>query len=408
MSEPSPPRAGRPARLDRATNTQDVLAFLRAAGPVTQADIARGTGLSRATVNQIVQALRDQGALEYQWKNRRDALITLASTRGSVATLLVHEKTASAILFDFTAQARFDFASTGGRDGDSHTSPAATLDLIHRVQAFADQRGSPLAGIAIAIEGPIERTTGALAPWAWQRLPAWKQVDVQAYFARHLRIPVVVDNDANLAALAEWSWGVGRGCNDFLHITSSEGIGGGIIINGRIYHGGTGLAGEIGHMVIENAGELCFCGSRGCLTSFATERAILHALSSAGRPRASLAEVIDAAREGDAACQRVLSEAGQYLGKALATVVRILGPSVIAIGGQLGRAGEIVLDGLRASAEVINLRAIGEAPDFRAATVLQNASELGGLAAILSKLDLGASSLLPWMLDPQPHDAAAA
>jgi predicted NBD/HSP70 family sugar kinase/biotin operon repressor len=395
--------SGRGPRADRNANTQEILSFLRAQGPSTQADIGRATGLSRATVSQIVNALRDRGAVENHWKNGREALVTLASTRGSLASLIVRESAVHAILFDFTAQERFDVDSSGDADSeDGHTTPAMVMTLASRLADLSNARGSPLAGVAIAMEGPVEKSSGAIAPWAWQRLPHWKRIDIAQYFARSLRVPVIVDNDANLAALAEWTWGVGRGCNDFLHITCSEGIGGGMVIDGQIYRGGTGLAGEIGHMVIEEAGALCFCGSRGCLTSFATERAILKALSDSRKPKASLDEVIESARQGDAACQRVLSEAALHLGKALATVVRVTGPSVIAIGGTLGKAQEIVLDGLRSSAEVINLRAIGESPDFRIASIIDHASELGGLAAILSKIDMGLSSLAPWMVTPRP------
>lgn len=376
------------------------MALLRASGPMTQADIARATALSRATVNHIVQALRDQGAVEYQWKNRREALVTLSSNRGSVASIFVREAEIHAILFDFTGQARSDFFNADFPNfAGSQTSPPQVLEIVQQLIGVAQTRSSPLCGISIAIEGPIEQSTGAIAPWAWQRLPHWKQVDIRAYFTKHLRIPTVVDNDANFAALSEWSWGIGRGCNDFLYITSAEGIGGGIIINGKVYHGGTGLAGEFGHMVIEEHGNLCFCGNRGCLTSFATEHAILKALGDSGKTKTSLLDVIESARNGDAACQRVLSETGRHLGKALATVVRVLGPSVIAIGGTLGHAGEIVLDGLRSSAEVINLRAIGQAPEFHIATILDDATEFGGMAAILSEIDLGISSLAPWMME---------
>ncbi|MBX7133540.1 MAG: ROK family transcriptional regulator [Fimbriimonadaceae bacterium] len=397
--------AGKPrprgARADRATNMQEILGYLRANGPATQADISRATTLARATVNQIVRALRDQGSVEYQWKNRREALVSLSSTSGSVASIIVRERSVHAILFDFTAQKRFDlYSSEFPEYRDTQTSPAMVLGLANRLINAANDRGSPLIGFALAMEGPVERKSGAIAPWAWQRLPHWKQVDIKQTLSKQLRLPVVVDNDANLAALAEWTWGVGRGSTDFLYITCSEGIGGGFVINGRIYHGGTGLAGEIGHMVIEDAGDLCFCGSRGCLTSFSTERAILKALRDSGKAKASLAEVIESAKQGDAACHRVLSEAGSHLGKALATVVRVMGPSVIAIGGVLGTAGDIVLRGLRSSAEVMNLRNIGEAPDIRVASILEHATELGGLAATLSELDLGMSSLTPWMLSP--------
>jgi predicted NBD/HSP70 family sugar kinase len=399
-------RRQRGSRADRVTNTQEVLSLLRASGPSSQADIARATTLARATVNHIVRALRDQGAVEYQWKNRREALVALLSTHGSVASIIVRERFVHAILFDFTGQQRFDLYSSDLPEyRESRTSPAMVLDIAARLHQGAQRRNSRLMGISIAMEGPIENGSGAIAPWAWQRLPNWKQVDIQQHFSRHLHVPVVVDNDANLAALAEWTWGVGRGSQDFLYITCSEGIGGGIVINGRVYRGGTGLAGEIGHMVIEEAGDLCFCGSRGCLTSFSSERAILKALQESGASKASLREVIEGARHGDAACQRVLSDAGAHLGKALATVVRVMGPSVIAVGGVLGSAGDIILEGLRSSAEVMNLRKIGEAPEFRVASIMEHATELGGVAAILSELRLGMSSLTSWMLSPLPSTA---
>ena len=118
------------------------------------------------------------------------------------------------------------------------------------------------------------------------------------------------------------------------------------------------------------------------------------------RPKSSLEEVIDSARHGDFACQRVLSEAGRRLGKALATVVRIVGPSLIAVGGTLGRAGDIVLGGLRSSPETINLRAIGESPKFCLGEIGEDAPILGGVAAILAQIDRGLSELEPWMRQP--------
>jgi predicted NBD/HSP70 family sugar kinase/biotin operon repressor len=394
-------------RIDRKANAQKVLGVLRKFGPSTQAQIARATLLSRATVNNIVQALRDQGTVEYQWKNGREALVTLGSTRGSVISIKVQERCVTGYLFDFSGHQRLEIHSGELPNYQNKPStPALVLELSKRLIELGRTRESPVLGVAIAIEGPIETSTGAIAPWAWQRLPHWKNVNLHQYFSKNVRLPLVVENDANFAALAEWSWGEGRGADDFLHITCSEGIGGGIILNGQIYRGGTGLAGEIGHMVIEEAGELCFCGSRGCLSSFATERAIVASLRNSEKPKLSLVEIVDSAHHGDAACQRVLFEAGLHLGKALTTVVRVIGPSVIAIGGTLATGGEVVLEGLRSSAEIINLRAIAKSPRFCLATIIKDAAELGGVSAILSELDLGASSLADWMRESRSLPSA--
>jgi predicted NBD/HSP70 family sugar kinase/biotin operon repressor len=366
-------------RSDRSSNTQTILDLLRTSGPATQADISRATSLSRATVNNIVQSLRDKGTVEYQWKNRREALVSLSSAQGSVISVMVNDGSIQGSLFDFTRQERIDLTSTelcGAAEIQS--SPAAVLDICRRLIELGKSRLSIVSGVAIAIESPIESSTGAIPPWAWQHLPHWKDVKIRQYFAKHLRLPLVIDNDANLAAFAEWTWGVGRVHNDFVYVMFSQRIGGGIIINGRIYHGGTGLAGEIGHMVIDEEGDLCFCGSRGCLSIFATKRAILAGLPDSAKPKTSLQDVVHSAGQGDAACQRAIYEAGVYLGKALANVVRVMGPSAIVVGGTLGAAGDILLNGLRASAEITNLWAIGKSSEFLVASNFVDAPLLGG------------------------------
>jgi predicted NBD/HSP70 family sugar kinase/biotin operon repressor len=390
-------------RSGRHANAQRVIDLLRSKGPSSQAAISRATALSPATVSNIIQDLRTDGTVDCERVNGRELLVSLASNRGAVISLSVHEAIVHGTLFDFANQQRWDLEEAVSHTGSKGGSrPELVVDVAKHLAEKASLAWSEIAGVAVAIEGPIETSTGAIAPWAWKRLPRWKGVDIHKTLSDALHVPLVVDNDANLAALAEWSWGVGRGCDDFLHITCSEGIGGGLIIGGRIYRGGSGLAGEIGHMVIEESGDLCFCGSRGCLSGFASERATLLALKASESPKVSLIEVIDSARHGDAACQRVLFEAGRHLGMALATVARVLAPSVISIGGTLGLAGEFMFDGLRSSAEVINLRAIAESPRFCIAQITNDATLLGGVAAILAETDQGVSELTPWMRSNVP------
>ena len=385
-------------RTDRSANRQLVLAQLKAQGPVTQAELARSTGLSRATVNNIVQALRDQGTVGYKWKNKREALISLSSAQGSILTLLVQSGHIEANLFDFKASERLRLEICDRSKIDSGPGgPKEAIQIAKAAIAMAEARNAPVDGICVALEGPIDRQSGMIARWAWQRYPEWTNLPIQKHFERHFRLPLVVDNDANLAALAEWMWGAGKGHRDFVHMTCSVGIGGGIIIDGDIYHGGTGFAGEMGHMVIDQDGKLCFCGSRGCLSEFVTEHAILAALGSMDLRKGSLSEVAESARNGDAACQRVLNEAGVHLGKALATVVRVLGPSMVTVGGTLGSAGRFVFDGIYSSPEIINLRAIGAAAEFLPSEVGRDATTFGGVAAVLGEMNLGVEKIDPWM-----------
>jgi predicted NBD/HSP70 family sugar kinase len=160
------------------------------------------------------------------------------------------------------------------------------------------------------------------------------------------------------------------------------------------------MAGEIGHMVLEQNGPVCFCGSRGCLTMYVSERSILLALEASGATKRSLQEVIKSARQGDAACQRVIHDAGRYLGRALANAAKLLAPSVIAIGGTLGNAGPLLLDSLRSSVEVNSLTAVSPTVQFRTAQIKKDATLYGGVAAVLARVGQGVSAPPEWMKRP--------
>ena len=256
-----------------------------------------------------------------------------------------------------------------------------------------------LDGIAVAMQAPMERTTGAITPWCNIRIPNWAEMPIESTFAEATGVPVVAANDAKLAALAEWTWGAGRGVDDFLYVRASEGVSGGIILNGEIYDGGNGMAGDLGHVALEGGGEVCYCGSRGCLTTLISERAILDAVRTSAGTKDSLRDVLDAARRGDAACQRVLAEAGNHLGRALANAAKVMAPSVIAVGGELGAAGPLLFGGLISSIELSNIRASASSPEFVPARLGADAAQLGGLVAILRHVGMGQSDLEPWMTD---------
>ncbi|MGI5461119.1 ROK family protein [Streptomyces sp. CA-249302] len=231
-------------------------------------------------------------------------------------------------------------------------------------------------------------------------MPAWRDVVVTQTLHEALGVPVHAENDANLAALAEWTWGAGRGAADFLYVMCSAGIGGGLVIDGRIYRGGDGLAGEIGHLVLQPDGPVCFCGSRGCLTTFVSERSILLALAASGNTLTSLRQVIDRARHGDPACRRVLFEAGRHLGRAFANTAKLMAPSVVAIGGVLREAGPLLFDSLVSSVEVQSLKSVSPSIRFVPAALGEDAVLFGGMAMVFTETGQGASALPSWA---RPH-----
>lgn len=212
-----------------------------------------------------------------------------------------------------------------------------------------------LRAVGIASPGAVDVARG-IVPDAPQ-LPGWRDVPLRDLMAERLGLPVAVENDATAAAIGEHVFGAGRGSRYMLFLTISTGIGGGIIIDGRPYHGKSGAAGEMGHVVVLADGPLCGCGTRGCLEALSSGTAIARQarellargkapglarlLEDGEAPTARL--VAEAAARGDADCLALLAQAGRYLGIALAGYVNIFDPELVVLGGGVVQAGEAFL-----------------------------------------------------------------
>ena len=197
-------------------------------------------------------------------------------------------------------------------------------------------------GVGMGLPAPIDRATGAVQ--AASILPGWVGVDAAAEASARLGLPVEVENDANLGALAEHVWGAAKGKSEVAYIKVSSGIGAGLVSGGRLQHGVGGTAGEIGHTLIAEGGPVCRCGNRGCLETLASTRAIA-ALLSASRARGDLdpAGCSSSAPSGDAAAQRLIGDAGRAIGVAVANLCNLLNPECVIVGGDLSAAGEVLL-----------------------------------------------------------------
>lgn len=212
-----------------------------------------------------------------------------------------------------------------------------------------------LLGAGMAVSSPVNPDR---PDFLNERLvPAWKGVNVAQALRKQLSVPVLVDNDANLGALAERWWGAGRGVDDFAYVKLATGIGCGFMIDGKIYRGAGGFAGEIGHVSINPNGEPCECGLRGCLVTVVGAKALLRRARAllSERPESVLAGrefgitlLEDAALAGDALALQVVREAAEHLGDAVAGLLNLLNPTVLIFGGGLTRLGDLLLEPLRA------------------------------------------------------------
>lgn len=238
--------------------------------------------------------------------------------------------------------------------------------VIGKINRMADQllqsqgiNKSQLAGIGIGVPGPIDADTGVVQQAVNLH---WKNVPLKQKLEELADLPVYVDNDANTAALGEMWRGAGQGAKEMVMITLGTGVGGGVIVNGRVVHGAQGVGGEIGHITMEpTGGPLCNCGKTGCLETYASATAIIREGKRAAETGKSeklaqlyaqkgdlkAKDVFDAALAGDEAAIAVIDQASFYLGLAFSHLANILNPAKIVVGGGVSAAGEFLFSRMR-------------------------------------------------------------
>ncbi|MGC9023477.1 MAG: ROK family transcriptional regulator [Chloroflexia bacterium] len=386
--------------LMREYNERLVLNLVRRAGRLSRADIAKRTHLSRSTVSSIIVDLieanlvREVGA-GHSRGGRRPILLEFNGQAGYVVGVDMGATHLLVLVTDLEARpvARLEEPFT------VEEGPEAGLEHIVRLigQALeqAGLRMEQVFGVGIGIPGPLDFATGK--PIFPPIMPGWHDTPIRERLRERLGKPVHLDNDANLGAIGEYWWGAGRGARNVAFIKVGTGIGCGLILEGKIYRGEIGSAGEIGHTVIDEDGPPCRCGSSGCLEAMAARPAILQAARQAGhRPDDfSILDLIEAARKGDPLACALFAQAGRRIGTALIGLVNLLNPGVIIIGGGVARAGPFLLDPLR---ETVRQRALGVAAPRTRIVESQLGAEaiaIGAVTVVLQELFSGPDLAVP-------------
>lgn len=222
--------------------------------------------------------------------------------------------------------------------------------------AHAAAKKESVQRIGIGCAGPVDIRAGKV--FNPPNLPGWTEVPLVHHIETALVLPAVLENDANAAALAEFRYGAGKGARSLVYLTVSTGIGGGIVLDGKVWHGLKDAAGEIGHMTVCPDGPVCGCGNRGCLEAMASGPSIARRARQAASserptrlreiPQPTSADVVALAREGDAIAREVWDETVQYLAIGVAAVITILAPERVVLGGGVTKAGHILFEPLRA------------------------------------------------------------
>ncbi|QPP10449.1 ROK family transcriptional regulator [Streptomyces bathyalis] len=383
---------GSQSSLHRA-NLERVVRAVRMAGSLTQAEIARTTGLSAATVSNIVRELKESGTVQVTPTSaggRRARAVSLSGDAGAVVGVDFGHSHLRVAVGNLAHQVLAEEAEPIDVDASADEGFDRAEQLVHRLIATTGISREKLIGVGLGVPGPIDVETGELG--STSILPGWSGTHPREELASRLGVPVHVDNDANLGALGEQVWGNGRGATDLAYIKVASGVGAGLVINGQIYRGPGGTAGEIGHITLDESGPVCRCGNRGCLETFTAARYVLPLLHSSHGTDLTMARVVQLAREGDPGCRRVVGDLGRHIGSGVANLCNLLNPSRVVLGGDLAEAGDVVLGPVRDSVARYAIPSAARQLTVVPGTLGGRAEVLGALALVLS--EMGDATLL--------------
>ena len=359
---PKEPRRAGGFGVRQRSLTDAVLHMIWEQRRISRAEIARRTGLSRSTVSEIVTELLS---------TRLVAEVGAGPSRGGRRPIVLEFQDDACVILGVDMGAshvsvvltnlRGQVLAWEHRDFPVRTDPEGTAALIFEfckacLATWGGKRRR-LVGIGVAVPSPVDpRSPERLSP---QVLPAWRGRSVLELLRAEFGVTALVDNDANLGALAEHWWGAGRGLDDFAYIKVATGIGSGHLLGGRIYRGATGVAGEMGHLTIDPNGPLCMCGNRGCLALYVGSEALVararHLLpefpaSVLQQTGTTIGAIEEAALADDPLGMKIVLEAAEYLGIAVADLLNLMNPAAVIMGGRLSRLGERLLGPLREAA----------------------------------------------------------
>ncbi|MDQ1570007.1 MAG: hypothetical protein QOF79_681 [Actinomycetota bacterium] len=374
----------------REANRARIVDAVKRHGGLTQVELAGATGLSPATVSNIVKELTASGVLHTTpstRSGRRAQHVTLARALGIVAGVHFSTRHMRVALADVTntvvAEHNMPLAKDHRADNELDKATRLIADMLESVDARMDE----ILAVGIAVPAPVDAASGEISRSGLMR--GWDGISIADLMHRRIKRPVFVDNEANLGALAEFRLGAARGTTNSIYLRVGQGIGAGLIINGSVFRGYSSSAGEFGHMTIDEGGPLCRCGNRGCLEAIAGGPAIIDSLREGNGPM-KLTDVVVHAIAGDPLCIRAIADAGRHIGIAAANVCNLLAPERIVVGGELARAGELLLGPIRHSLERSVVMSTDKVADIVQGQLGERAELTGALLYAVDRTSIGA------------------
>ncbi|WP_433437670.1 ROK family protein [Nonomuraea sp. CA-141351] len=383
----------------RATNLAVVLRFVREHAPCSRADIAASTGLNKATVSSLVADLidrrlvRETGLTENR-VGRPATMLVLDGSPYAAIGVEINVDYVSAVATDLAGERLLTWRRAFSAGDSVNQGVAGVGAIIRRVVNRMAKEERQVLGLAVAVPGLVDvQGTVRIAPNL-----GWRDADLGGDLAKALRdpgFPIQVDNDANLAALAEQRFGAHAGASDLIYLTGEIGVGAGIILDGRLRHGRLGFSGEIGHVQLDPDGPACHCGRRGCLEVMAGIGAVLGKDPSPAEIQVEIEDSVRLARAGDAGTLATLESVGRSLGKGVSILANLLNPEVVILGGYYVPLAPWLLPAVQDEMDDRVIASEAGGCQVVASTLGHDAAALGGVARVLDSIDSGRLPRVP-------------
>ncbi len=388
-----PNDVGPPAEIDALGKSDRIVAYrLLHSGPATQSALVDATGLSRPTVTAALTRLTARDLAEVipggdepvAAAGRRPHRYRLTARAGHAIGVDIGRRHITVVIMDAAHRQVTRLESKVSADADHDPRPVLQ-QAAAKVQVALEQAGEVSAVLGVAFGLPVPLTGDGLV-CGGTLLPAWTQVDPRRELAALLPgFAVHVANEADLGALGEYAFGWGAGRRDLSYVKLGTGIGGGMVLGGRLYRGSGGPAMEIGHITLDYQGRRCPCGNRGCLERYVGGRELLASARRDGLEIDDIPSLVSRALGGDAACRRIIHEAGSLVGIAIGTLANINGPELVVLGGSLSAAGDLLTRPLRIALDQTAFAAVTGSLSVQVAQLSRWASACGAAALVFDE-----------------------
>jgi glucokinase-like ROK family protein len=396
----------------RELNLSTMMRCLREGAPLSRARLADLTGLNKTTVSSLVEELLDRGLIEEVGQatsggGRPATMLELAPQAGCIIGVQFGVDFVAVVLTDFVGRILWRRSREADSSQGQDVVIAQAINLIDEARATDVTCGARVLGLGVASPGTVRVEEGLLV---FSPNLQWRNVHFRDLFQQQTGLPVFVDNDANAAALAEHLFGVARQAQDFVFVFGGVGVGGGLFLNGELYRGTSGFAGEIGHtnFMWEGYRTPCRCGNRGCWETCTSQYSVVERVRARLAIRRNsllpqlMAEqnspltfplIVQAADAGDGEALESLAETGSAMGLGVANLISIFNPELVVIGGPLSTAGKYLLPAIRTVVEKTVLHEVQEQAEIVISAFGPDASLVGAAALVVEAILSSPSSV---------------